>query len=175
MYRNGGWEGGGGCGGQVPYCTAGIDIIFIIISSSSSSSSSSSIEIRLIGVVTRLWAGRYGVRISAGTKYVSLLQSFHRGSGVHPATFSIGTVVPFPGVKRPARDVDNSHPSSTEVKNEWSYASTSLIRLHGLGRDNFDFCVSKISVLWNVRFCRLLYGYQCFGRNLCLRLQDFST
>jgi len=69
---------------------------------------------------------------------------------------------PVSGVKRPARDVDNSHPSSTEIKNEWSYASTSPICLHGLDIDNFDFCVSKISVLWNVRFCHLLYRYRYF-------------
>jgi hypothetical protein len=34
-------------------------------------------------------------------------------------------------VKRPGREADHSPPSSAEVKNEWSYASTP-IRLHGL-------------------------------------------
>ena len=80
-----------------------------------------------------------------------------------------------PGVKQPARDVDSSHPSSTQVKNEWNYATTSLIRLRGMKRENFAFYVSKISVLWNVIFCRLLYRCRCFGLNLCLHLQDFST
>jgi hypothetical protein len=28
-------------------------------------------------------------------------------------------------------------PSSAEVKNEWSYAFASTIRLHGVGRDKF--------------------------------------
>jgi hypothetical protein len=36
------------------------------------------------------------------------------------------------GVKRPWREADHSSPSSTEVKNEWSYKSTPPIRLHGV-------------------------------------------
>jgi hypothetical protein len=36
------------------------------------------------------------------------------------------------GVKRPVREADHSPPSSAEVKNAWSYTSTSPIRLHGL-------------------------------------------
>jgi hypothetical protein len=33
-------------------------------------------------------------------------------------------------VKRPGREADHSPPSSTEVKNAWSYTSTPPIRLH---------------------------------------------
>jgi hypothetical protein len=36
------------------------------------------------------------------------------------------------GVKRPGRETDNSPLSSAEVKNAWSYTSTSPIRLHGV-------------------------------------------
>jgi hypothetical protein len=36
------------------------------------------------------------------------------------------------GVKRPGREADHSPPSSTEVKNAWSYTSTLPIRLHGV-------------------------------------------
>jgi hypothetical protein len=36
-----------------------------------------------------------------------------------------------PGVKWPGREADHSPPSSTEVKNAWSYNSTSRICLHG--------------------------------------------
>ena len=35
----------------------------------------------------------------------------------------------FPGVKPPVRRVDDSPPSSAEVKNEWSYISTPLYAL----------------------------------------------
>jgi len=43
----------------------------------------------------------------------------------------------YPEVKRSGRDVDQSHPSSAETKNEWSYTSTPPICLHGVGRGNF--------------------------------------
>jgi hypothetical protein len=35
-------------------------------------------------------------------------------------------------VKRQGRETDHSPPSSTEVKNVWSYTSTFPIRLHGV-------------------------------------------
>jgi hypothetical protein len=48
------------------------------------------------------------------------------------------------GVKRPGREANHSPPSSSEVKNEWSYTSTPPVRLHGVvlikkHRDNFTF------------------------------------
>jgi hypothetical protein len=36
-------------------------------------------------------------------------------------------------------EVNNSHQSGAEVKNEWSYTSISPIRVHGVERDNFTF------------------------------------
>jgi hypothetical protein len=36
------------------------------------------------------------------------------------------------GIKRPGREADHSPPSSSEVKNVWSYTSTPPIRLHGV-------------------------------------------
>jgi hypothetical protein len=44
----------------------------------------------------------------------------------------------FPGIKWPKREFDHSPPSSAEVKNEWSYASTPPVRLRGVERDNFS-------------------------------------
>jgi hypothetical protein len=35
-------------------------------------------------------------------------------------------------LKRPEREADHSPPSSAEVKNAWSYTSTTKIRLHGV-------------------------------------------
>jgi len=41
------------------------------------------------------------------------------GSGVHPASCTMGTGDPFPGDKaRPGRDTDHSPPSSDKVDNE---------------------------------------------------------
>jgi hypothetical protein len=37
------------------------------------------------------------------------------------------------------RKVDHSLPSSAEVKNEWSYTSTTPICLHGANREKFTF------------------------------------
>jgi len=44
---------------------------------------------------------------------------------------------PSPGLKRPGRDVHHSPPSSAEVKNVWSYASTPPLRFHGVYRCNY--------------------------------------
>jgi hypothetical protein len=51
------------------------------------------------------------------------------------------------GVKRPGREGDHSPPSSTEVKNVWSYTSSPPVRLHILWlslkekhNENFTFC-----------------------------------
>jgi hypothetical protein len=49
------------------------------------------------------------------------------------------------GVKRPWRESDHSSPSSAEVKNAWTYTSTTPVHLHGVvlslkkHRDNFVF------------------------------------
>jgi hypothetical protein len=37
-----------------------------------------------------------------------------------------------PGVKRPGSEADCSPPASAEVRNGWSYSSTSPIRLHAV-------------------------------------------
>jgi hypothetical protein len=55
------------------------------------------------------------------------------------------------GVKRPGGEADHSHPSSTEVKNEWSYTFTPqyvfmawcLVK----HRDNFTFTILPLSAL----------------------------
>jgi hypothetical protein len=60
-----------------------------------------------------------GVRSPAGAEDFSSILSVHTGSGVHPASSTMGTGGPFPGGKaRPGRDADHSPPSSTEVVNE---------------------------------------------------------
>jgi hypothetical protein len=50
----------------------------------------------------------------------SLRHRVQTGSGDHPASYTKGTGVFSPGVKRPERVADYSSPSSTEVKNSWS-------------------------------------------------------
>jgi len=54
--------------------------------------------------------------------FFSLPHCIQTGSGAHPASY--------PGVRLPGCEVDHSPPSSSKVKNAWSYTSTSPIRLH---------------------------------------------
>jgi hypothetical protein len=62
-------------------------------------------------------------RHPAGAENFSLHHRVKTGSGTHPASYSIGTRVSFPGVRRPGRESDHSPPSSAEVRNEWNYTS----------------------------------------------------
>jgi hypothetical protein len=60
-----------------------------------------------------------GVRFPAGEKDFSSSLCVQTGSGAHPASCTMGTGGPFPGVKaRPGRDADHSTPHSAEVDNE---------------------------------------------------------
>jgi hypothetical protein len=59
------------------------------------------------------------VRSPAGAKDFSSSLCIQTGSGVHPASCTMGTGGPFPGDKaRPGRDADHSPPSSAVVVNE---------------------------------------------------------
>jgi hypothetical protein len=60
-----------------------------------------------------------GVLSPAGAEDFSSNLCVQTGSGVHPASCTMGTGGPFPGGKaRPRRDADHSPPSSAEVVNE---------------------------------------------------------
>jgi hypothetical protein len=72
------------------------------------------------------------VRVPAGAGNFSLNHRVQNGSGPTqppiqwvPGALSLG-------LKRPGRESDHSPPFSAEVKNEWSYTSTPLIRLLGV-------------------------------------------
>jgi hypothetical protein len=60
-----------------------------------------------------------GVRSPAGGKDFSSILCVQTGSGAHPASCTVGTGGPFPGIKaRLGHDADHSPPSSAEVENE---------------------------------------------------------
>jgi hypothetical protein len=69
-----------------------------------------------------LRAGRPGDRDlipGRGERIFPSILCVQTGSGVHPASSTMGTGGPFPGTKaRPRRDADHSPPSSAEVENE---------------------------------------------------------
>jgi hypothetical protein len=64
-----------------------------------------------------------GVRVPVGSKF-SLLHTVQTGSGVHPASYSMGNGVSFPGVKRQGLEADHSPLANAEVKKIWIYVST---------------------------------------------------
>jgi hypothetical protein len=51
----------------------------------------------------------------------------------------------FPRVKRLGRDLIHSPPPGIEIKNYWSYTSTPLTYLNGVGRDNFTSIIIIVS------------------------------
>jgi hypothetical protein len=70
------------------------------------------------------------------TKGFSPLRNIQTGSRTHTAWYSVGFGV-CPVAKRSRKDVNNSPPSITEFKNEWSYTSAPHILLNGVDRDKF--------------------------------------
>jgi hypothetical protein len=49
-------------------------------------------------------------------------------TGAHPTSYPMGTRAVGTELKWPGRESDHSSPFSAEVKNEWSYTFTPLIR-----------------------------------------------
>jgi hypothetical protein len=72
------------------------------------------------------------VRFPAAAGNFSLHHRVQTGSGAlqPPIQWVSGTLSL--GVKRPGREADHSPPSSAEVKNAWSYTSTTPVCLHGV-------------------------------------------
>lgn len=53
----------------------------------------------------------------------SLSRRIGAGSGAHVVPHPMVTVAPSPGLKRPGRETDGSHPSGVEVKKDWWHTS----------------------------------------------------
>jgi hypothetical protein len=77
-----------------------------------------------------------------GTRFSAPVQT---GPGAHPASYTMGTGS-FPGVKRPGRGVDNTTPSSAEVKKRVELYLYSPLGLRGLSRVKFTFTFTKILI-----------------------------
>jgi hypothetical protein len=73
-----------------------------------------------------LRAGRPRSRSSSPGKVKSFLHVVQTGSGVHPASYLMGTGGSSPRVKQLGREADDSPPTSAEVKKMWIYTSTPL-------------------------------------------------
>jgi hypothetical protein len=88
-------------------------------------------------LVTRLRAGRPGVRIPVrASKFFFKMPRPVLGL---TQTHSIDTGAFSRGEKWPGRDADRSHPSSANVKNEYSCPSAPHTFLHNVNRHTFTF------------------------------------
>jgi hypothetical protein len=92
-------------------------------------------------------------------------QNFQTDFGANPASYSVGTGVPFPRVKRPRSEAYHSAPHSAEVKNGWSYTSAPVC-LHDLHRENFTFYIKD---KWN--WTSAMHG----GSEKCTQLPNWKT
>ena len=75
-----------------------------------------------------LRVGRAGDRIPVGVRTSAPV---YTGPGAHPAAYTMGTRS-FPGVQRPRRGVDNTPPSSAEVKERVQLHFYSTLGIRGL-------------------------------------------
>ena len=87
-----------------------------------------------VGVASRLQAGRSGILISAGTRYLFLLPNVQTGP---PTLLIYGYWGSFSSVKRSDREVKHSPLSNADVKDAWSYTTTPPIFLHRVDRETF--------------------------------------
>jgi hypothetical protein len=85
-----------------------------------------------VGIATgyRLEGRGSTFRFPAGAGNFSLHHCVQKGSGTHTALYPMGAGGSFLLVKRPRREADHTPPTIDEVKNAWSYISSSPICLH---------------------------------------------
>ena len=74
----------------------------------------------VVAVVTKIRAGRCGVRIPAMGRDLPLLQDVQTVTATHPASYSVGSGDPFFGCEIAWLDANFSPPSSAELKNGWT-------------------------------------------------------
>jgi len=123
------------------------------------------------GTMNGLRAGRSSVRTPSQARDFSLLQNISTGSVVHPASYWNGTWVLF-WVMRSGHEADYSPPPSAEVKDEWSYTSTSPLSFHSVDRYSLTFFFPhlnqrKSEKKLNFRDCWLLAVTTCISdRNI---------
>ena len=80
----------------------------------------------VVCTVTTLRYGRPRNRVSipSRNKRFLIAESEQTGSGVHPASWPVGTAGVFTGFERPQQESDHSHASSGEANNAWICTST---------------------------------------------------
>ena len=88
-----------------------------------------------VDIETKVGLDGPGFQSRQGQKFSSL-PKVETDSAAHTASHLKGTIIHSQGIKGIRRDVAQSRPSSTEVRNEWSYDSTPPICIHGVDTDD---------------------------------------
>jgi hypothetical protein len=80
----------------------------------------------ILSTLDFIWNLDSSVRLATGFRAgnLSLYHRVQTGAGAQLASFTMRTGGSLPGLKRPGCETVYSQPSSTEVKNAWSYTST---------------------------------------------------
>jgi hypothetical protein len=103
-------------------------------------------------IVSDYRLGTWGAISSGGREFFSSLY-VQTGSGAHPASCTVGTGNPIPGVKAwPGYDTDHSSPSSAKVKNELELyvLSPQVLPWHVVGHFlQYDMCVASLLTLFH--------------------------
>jgi hypothetical protein len=81
------------------------------------------------------WTIRYSIPDSG--KMFLFSKNVQTGSGIHPASYPMGTWSLSSWVKRAKRKADQSLPFSAEVKNEKRYSAAPPVCLEGVHTDSF--------------------------------------
>lgn len=122
----------------------------------------------VVGVVTTLWAGWFGVEPRQG-------QEMFLCSDRPPVEWVPGF---FPRVKQLGCEVSHILTASAEVQNNWSCISMPPVRLCGMYRKNFTFTcpltVWNLTVLQNTGWEILVHIYQS-ACNICCQYQSWGT
>jgi hypothetical protein len=110
----------------------------------------------VVGIATGLRFGRSAVRVAADTADFSLLRNVQTLLRGPLSLLFSGYRDPFLGIKRLEHGVDHSALPSAEVKNEWSNASTALIHLHVMDRENVTLFIIRVNLQISNKVCFLV-------------------
>lgn len=98
-----------------------------------------------VGIVTRLWACRSGMRIPVGERDHSLLQNVNTGSKAHPASYSVGNGILYRGCGQEVKLTTHLHLAPRLRMSESTRISTPHVCFHGMNKGDSAFYLSNQS------------------------------
>jgi hypothetical protein len=97
----------------------------------------------VVGIVTRLWACRSGVRIPVGERDLSLLQNVHTGYEDYPASYSVGTGILYRACGLDMKLTTHLHLTPSLRISETTQISTPHVHFHGMNTGDSAFHLSE--------------------------------